>query len=468
CAQLRIQGSSGTPAAAAILPPSTGAPSAWAAAVVETISSCSRLSASSLLSEQLRHRGLARLGKWTSPRSGTRSTCGGCSRYSTVRNSSATAAVQVGFVGRVELNSKIERVADLQDAQKRRNEIRLAELRTEVHGLGMSGSVTMVVPWPYACGEFGATCLGFSFLDLHQQFVLKPQAVIQIGNESQSSGLIGFNHSDIRYHRELRVLPGQLAGRTQPVSATLPTFGFGLKYTMEASSGFSCGSSSYLAGRSVLFTKPTVRWSGDGSAVGGDNCKSFDYVACNEQVTFKHGEMQKTVEIRINEASAASKQFTAILKNPSFGAKLGAVSGAVCFIGPDESKHDEAQLAKEAQDDEEEELTYKGQFIQAMSIDAAGEDEDGNPNEISCLDLLLHFCTFFFKVLIALVPPTQYLKAYPAFVISLIVIGTMTAFVEQAVTGITIVAIGTSLPDTFASRTAALQDEYADNSVGNV
>uniref|UniRef100_A0A1I8FDL3 Na_Ca_ex domain-containing protein n=1 Tax=Macrostomum lignano TaxID=282301 RepID=A0A1I8FDL3_9PLAT len=217
------------------------------------------------------------------------------------------------------------------------------------------------------------------------------------------------------------------------------------------------------------------RWTSateDGSAVGGDNCKSFDYVACNEQ---------KTVEIRINEASAASKQFTAILKNPSFGAKLGAVSGAVCFIGPDESKHDEAQLAKEAQDDEEEELTYKGQFIQAMSIDA-GEDEDGNPNEISCLDLLLHFCTFFFKVLIALVPPTQYLKAYPAFVISLIVIGTMTAFVEQlgnllgcvllgihqAVTGITIVAIGTSLPDTFASRTAALQDEYADNSVGNV
>uniref|UniRef100_A0A1I8F7G5 Na_Ca_ex domain-containing protein n=1 Tax=Macrostomum lignano TaxID=282301 RepID=A0A1I8F7G5_9PLAT len=39
--------------------------------------------------------------------------------------------------------------------------------------------------------------------------------------------------------------------------------------------------------------------------------------------------------------------------------------------------------------------------------------------------------------------------------------------IHQAVTGITIVAIGTSLPDTFASRTAALQDEYADNSVGN-
>ncbi|VEL07344.1 unnamed protein product [Protopolystoma xenopodis] len=43
-----------------------------------------------------------------------------------------------------------------------------------------------------------------------------------------------------------------------------------------------------------------------------------------------------------------------------------------------------------------------------------------------------------------------------------------TANMKTAVTGITLVAVGTSLPDTFASRTAALQDETADNSIGNV
>lgn len=37
-----------------------------------------------------------------------------------------------------------------------------------------------------------------------------------------------------------------------------------------------------------------------------------------------------------------------------------------------------------------------------------------------------------------------------------------------SVTGITIIALGTSLPDTFASRTAAQQDEYADAAIGNV
>ena len=39
---------------------------------------------------------------------------------------------------------------------------------------------------------------------------------------------------------------------------------------------------------------------------------------------------------------------------------------------------------------------------------------------------------------------------------------------KTAVTGITLVALGTSLPDTFASRSAALHDEFADNSIGNV
>jgi len=37
-----------------------------------------------------------------------------------------------------------------------------------------------------------------------------------------------------------------------------------------------------------------------------------------------------------------------------------------------------------------------------------------------------------------------------------------------AVNAITIVALGTSLPDTFASKLAAEQSQYADNAVGNV
>lgn len=40
--------------------------------------------------------------------------------------------------------------------------------------------------------------------------------------------------------------------------------------------------------------------------------------------------------------------------------------------------------------------------------------------------------------------------------------------IQPAVTAITFVALGTSLPDTFASMAAAAQDKYADSAVGNV
>ena len=39
---------------------------------------------------------------------------------------------------------------------------------------------------------------------------------------------------------------------------------------------------------------------------------------------------------------------------------------------------------------------------------------------------------------------------------------------KPEVTAITFVALGTSLPDTFASMAAARGDKYADNSIGNV
>ena len=39
---------------------------------------------------------------------------------------------------------------------------------------------------------------------------------------------------------------------------------------------------------------------------------------------------------------------------------------------------------------------------------------------------------------------------------------------EDSITAITFVALGTSLPDLFASKAAATQERYADSSVGNV
>ena len=81
----------------------------------------------------------------------------------------------------------------------------------------------------------------------------------------------------------------------------------------------------------------------------------------------------------------------------------------------------------------------------------------------------------------ALIPPCEWGGGWPAFVVALTFIGGITAVVaevatvlgcvislEDSVTAITLVAMGTSLPDTFASMTAAQNSEFADSAIGNV
>ena len=97
------------------------------------------------------------------------------------------------------------------------------------------------------------------------------------------------------------------------------------------------------------------------------------------------------------------------------------------------------------------------------------------------MDAMLHFACIGWKVLFAFIPPVKMGGGWPAFMVALIFIGTITAVVaevatvlgctlhlEEAVTAITLVAVGTSLPDTFASMTAAKQSEVADSAIGNV
>merc|ERR1712086_877713 len=81
----------------------------------------------------------------------------------------------------------------------------------------------------------------------------------------------------------------------------------------------------------------------------------------------------------------------------------------------------------------------------------------------------------------AIVPPVKWAGGFPAFFVALGMIGIITGVVgsvaellgyvvglKPAITAITLVALGTSLPDTFASMTAARSSEYADSAIGNV
>eukprot|EP00929_Paragymnodinium_shiwhaense_P063163 TRINITY_DN31572_c1_g3_i1.p1 TRINITY_DN31572_c1_g3~~TRINITY_DN31572_c1_g3_i1.p1 ORF type:complete len:829 (-),score=228.03 TRINITY_DN31572_c1_g3_i1:145-2631(-) len=125
---------------------------------------------------------------------------------------------------------------------------------------------------------------------------------------------------------------------------------------------------------------------------------------------------------------------------------------------------------------------WRDQFVEAVSVNGGeDEDEDGNPITPGALDYFMHALTLPWKVLFAFCPPVDYFGGWLCFCVSLLMIGGVTAFVSDIasllgcvtgirdqITAITLVALGTSLPDTFASKTAALQDPTADASICNV
>lgn len=120
---------------------------------------------------------------------------------------------------------------------------------------------------------------------------------------------------------------------------------------------------------------------------------------------------------------------------------------------------------------------WKAQFMGALFVNGSREGQKG----ASKFAWILHIATFPWKLAFAIVPPPAFAGGWACFWVALFMIGLVTVLIgdlaellgcvlgiSPATTAITLVALGTSLPDTFASRTAALMDPYADNSIGNV
>lgn len=208
-----------------------------------------------------------------------------------------------------------------------------------------------------------------------------------------------------------------------------------------------------------------------------------DFIGGEGILVFDHGETLKTIDIEIVNDHMFEKDETfmlelAELKTP--GAKLGRLKRTVVTIVSDDEYQRmfdrvvnaaHLNLHKFSLGSE----TWGQQFYEAMNVNG------GDPDGATTMDYIMHFVTFFWKVLFALVPPVSWLGGWLSFCIILGMIGIMTAIIgdiatvfgcliglKKEVTAITFVALGTSLPDLFASRNAAQNEKYADASVGNV
>jgi len=223
----------------------------------------------------------------------------------------------------------------------------------------------------------------------------------------------------------------------------------------------------------------------DATAIGGE-----DYEPVKGMLEFEDGEKHKSLSIPIlvskNHAYEAEEWFKVVINNASPGVKFNCNCSdagiAVCDVviaggSPpwwyfrcirEHFNRDRFKLGMHL---------WSDQFHAVLYCNGTPEDQA----EATVMDWFFHMTMLLWKLVFSLVPPPIFVGGWACFWVALIFIGLLTALVGDVasllgccagipdeMTAITLVALGTSLPDTFTSKTAAQQEETADNSIGNI
>ena len=216
----------------------------------------------------------------------------------------------------------------------------------------------------------------------------------------------------------------------------------------------------------------------------------YDYVAVDETLVFAEGETRKEVSIQIIDDGKYENNevFKVLLSEPTNGASFLSSGdddtgfSALCeitIVSDEETRNAIDELLANVNFDldvaRQGGADWSVQFAEALQLPDA---EEG----ISfILAFIFYLLALPYKLAFAVAPPPRIMGGWACFCVTLGLIGTLTAFIgdlanhvgccfgmSASTTAITFVALGTSLPDTFASMTAAKQEPYADASIGNI
>lgn len=217
----------------------------------------------------------------------------------------------------------------------------------------------------------------------------------------------------------------------------------------------------------------------------------MDFEGADGELVFENGQMSAQIDVIIKAKGRyeGSELFRLVLSDATNGARFdektdgGADTNIMTIeiLAPSDAKThvdkvsrllqlnwDKAKIGSD---------NWAGQFTAALY---PGGDPEAAA-EAGTMEKVLHYASMFWKLVFALIPPTEYAGGWACFCCALCMIGLVTALIgdlasllgcamgiSDSITAITFVALGTSLPDTFASKTAAQQDPYADASIGNI
>ncbi|PNH02971.1 Sodium/calcium exchanger 3 [Tetrabaena socialis] len=206
----------------------------------------------------------------------------------------------------------------------------------------------------------------------------------------------------------------------------------------------------------------------DLTAISGE-----DYVAVHGTIFFDSGE--KTQQIRVDLLPSfvpeTHKALKLVLTNADGGAELGKRS--TCKVTLVRRQLTQVLGSMAAKEGMELRAMADGSFKAGPPEAAAAEDEPYNvwPEWKAQIKVLLFI----------MVPPADWKGGYPCFFAALGSIVGIVYLVNEAgslfgcviglsevMVGVSIIAVGTSLPDTMASRIAAVKDKDADAAIGNI
>jgi len=220
-----------------------------------------------------------------------------------------------------------------------------------------------------------------------------------------------------------------------------------------------------------------------------------DFEAAEGMLEFENQQMEAQIVVTIKAVPRydTKDRFRIILSDPEGGVKLDATKDGseeknilTIMIEADPDTKDrvdrvQSLLTKKYQKSKIAHANWAAQFKEAVMVNGVGDDDDEEPSSPGISGWIAHIVSLPWKLLFALVPPVDYCGGWACFYCALLMIGFVTMIIGDMasllgcvlclpddITAITFVAMGTSLPDTFASKTAAEQDPYADASVGNV
>eukprot|EP00930_Biecheleria_cincta_P050135 TRINITY_DN3530_c0_g1_i1.p1 TRINITY_DN3530_c0_g1~~TRINITY_DN3530_c0_g1_i1.p1 ORF type:complete len:1035 (-),score=159.06 TRINITY_DN3530_c0_g1_i1:317-3421(-) len=222
------------------------------------------------------------------------------------------------------------------------------------------------------------------------------------------------------------------------------------------------------------------------STEGASARPGYDYEHRAGEIVFPDGVIEMDIEIKIfpNDSWESNEHFFVVLCDCDDKPDTVYAKGAVCTVsilppsdGPKKAGAIVRTLAAALNVDElrrGNELWYD-QFRNAL------KPNGGDEREATPIDWCMHAVALPWKLVFAFCPPTEYCGGWFCFFVALVFIAALTVIVgdlasllgcclgiPDEITAITIVAMGTSLPDLFASKVAAIEDATADNAIGNV